>query len=371
MKSETSRVFGLDLLRATAIVMVVLSHALRFAPISDEYKQEVQLVLGYYGVELFFVLSGFLIGRILLRLTEHPISFKDLGLFWIRRAMRTLPAYYFMLFAAPLVYLVFFGETNLSLFQIAPYFLFLQNFTGPHPEFFGVAWSLSVEEWFYFLFALLLWIVAMCKNTFRESQSVLFVLFILLVVGIGIRAMSSEFGVVAQWDSEIRKVVIFRLDAVVYGVFAAWLLSKRKIDSKCRVCMLVVGLALLVVSIVTLLNSQEGSDAINFVNVNVIFPITGIAFCLIVPFFSSWSEQGVGSMRRLVSYVSLISYSLYLVHSLVWEVFLKSMSSDSTESAMWISFLEYLAFSLLAGVVLHYVVEAPFLRMRKKIFPRQ
>src|ERR1039458_8648984 len=82
------RNFGLDALRAAAIMMVLLCHmtgALKF--------------LGIYGVELFFVLSGFLIGDILIRSAARKgrFEFKDLTEFWTRRWFRTLPNYYWFL----------------------------------------------------------------------------------------------------------------------------------------------------------------------------------------------------------------------------------------------------------------------------------
>ena len=87
MKSS-QRNFGLDVLRAAAIVMVLVSHtanALNF--------------LGVYGVELFFVLSGFLIGDILIRSAarQSRFDFRDLAEFWTRRWFRTLPNYYWFL----------------------------------------------------------------------------------------------------------------------------------------------------------------------------------------------------------------------------------------------------------------------------------
>ena len=88
--SQTHRIYGLDILRALAILDIVVGHLL--------YR------IGYYGVvtifdgvNLFFVLSGFLIGQILIRLLDNGIQFKSLVNFWYRRWMRTLPAYFFIL----------------------------------------------------------------------------------------------------------------------------------------------------------------------------------------------------------------------------------------------------------------------------------
>ena len=92
MKPETERVFGLDVMRASAILLVLLGHATvwfaSFVPVFN-----IGCLGGYFGVELFFVLSGFLIGSILLRWLIDPGSTTTLFDFWRRRWLRTLPNY--------------------------------------------------------------------------------------------------------------------------------------------------------------------------------------------------------------------------------------------------------------------------------------
>src|SRR5579862_944601 len=91
-----SRVLGLDILRAFAILAVLQSHA--YFLIATHVDEHLYDALGIDGVTLFFVLSGFLIGRILLKkLRGTPFARQDLTDFWLRRWMRTLPAYYAVL----------------------------------------------------------------------------------------------------------------------------------------------------------------------------------------------------------------------------------------------------------------------------------
>src|SRR5215471_18931583 len=87
------RIYGLDIIRAVAILTVVYMHALLNFGIPAMYRYSIG-----DGVSIFFVLSGFLIGKILLKIINKPsVSFGDLKNFWFRRWMRTLPAYYFVL----------------------------------------------------------------------------------------------------------------------------------------------------------------------------------------------------------------------------------------------------------------------------------
>src|SRR5262245_16100295 len=89
-----TRVFGLDFLRALAILLVLVAHAsFMFLPLT--HRLEAWWMLGHLGVELFFVLSGFLIGSILARQAEE-VQF-SVGRFWARRWLRTLPNYYLFL----------------------------------------------------------------------------------------------------------------------------------------------------------------------------------------------------------------------------------------------------------------------------------
>lgn len=139
------RIFGLDVLRSFAIIMVLLSHSRIFfsASIDLQYLG----LFGYYGVELFFVLSGFLIGGVLLRNINSKSSWLEILNFYIYRWMRTLPSYYLVLLIYIFVDIMNSGTYDFHLYH----FVFLQNFFLSELNFFGVSWSLAIEEWFYLI----------------------------------------------------------------------------------------------------------------------------------------------------------------------------------------------------------------------------
>lgn len=142
----TDRVAGIDGLRAVAVIAVVLFHA-----------RVVGAELGWAGVELFFVISGFLITRILLELRANP---RYLQIFYTRRALRILPVYYFVvlvsaILAAPM------GK-SLSSLDLAFYIVYIQNYFPQIPTLMagGIpltshTWTLAVEEQFYWLWPLI------------------------------------------------------------------------------------------------------------------------------------------------------------------------------------------------------------------------
>lgn len=198
------RVYGLDLFRTTAIVLVIASH----------FARPLQ-ILGVLGVELFFVLSGYLIGGLFLRqvLATPNYRWTHLYDFLQRRWMRTLPNYY-LFFLVHLALSSILGSTSVS--GVALYPIFLQNLAWPISNFYSVSWSLAVEEWFYLLFpaavfGLLRW--------FSKPAAFVIVIALLVLVPLGIRlgrpAMSWEYG--------LRMVVACRMDALMFGVaLAVW-----------------------------------------------------------------------------------------------------------------------------------------------------
>lgn len=151
MVASTQRIRGFDGLRAIAFLLVFVSHKV-LVPVTEGY--------GTAGVWLFFVLSGFLITRIMLhsRLAIEQRGESQLSHlmdFWVRRSLRIFPVYYAFLASMTLLSLV--KPINLGTpFQQLSNFIFLSNvyieFHG-WPGQLGHLWSLSVEEQFYILFA--------------------------------------------------------------------------------------------------------------------------------------------------------------------------------------------------------------------------
>lgn len=146
----SSRLFGLDLLRALAIVGVLASHAGGvFAAWGGGRLPHLVAVSGTFGVTLFFVLSGFLVGGILRRALREGGT---LGRFLLRRWLRTVPLYWLAIAA-----LASLDPPPHLLRDVVRYATFTQNLLPPQLDwFFPVSWTLAVEEWFYAGFAVLL-----------------------------------------------------------------------------------------------------------------------------------------------------------------------------------------------------------------------
>jgi peptidoglycan/LPS O-acetylase OafA/YrhL len=131
----TNRVFGLDLLKAIAIIHVLIGHGGEMLEKANTNFPWIKLIS---GVSLFYVLSGFLIGKIIIKsfIIKPEFGIKDIFNFWTRRWLRTLPNYYLILIINILV--VYFGIINEDFSQFNwKFFFFLQNFTQP---FYGFFW---------------------------------------------------------------------------------------------------------------------------------------------------------------------------------------------------------------------------------------
>jgi peptidoglycan/LPS O-acetylase OafA/YrhL len=217
-KELQNRNFGLDLIRCLAILMVLTSHTL-LAFYNIPSLSAITFYLGILGVDLFFVLSGFLIGTILIKIHSKQVktTFSDIKGFWIRRWFRTLPNYFLIL----IVYLVFFRLYSLYIpyHKLPLYFVFLQNTFSTNAWFYGVSWSLSVEEWFYLLFPLCILFVQ--RFVLKSKQKViLYTVFCFLVACLSLRICVSLYAH-KGWDEGFRKQMPLRLDSIAVGVLAA------------------------------------------------------------------------------------------------------------------------------------------------------
>jgi peptidoglycan/LPS O-acetylase OafA/YrhL len=157
MNREAGHIAPLDGVRAIAILLVMVFHFSRGHGTAFWWRVTD---IGWAGVDLFFVLSGFLITGILVRTRDSSHYFRD---FYARRALRILPLYYGTLVVAFLVLPAFSGCPGIPLREQVPYWLYFANFAqgGGSPCFvLGHFWSLGIEEQFY-----LVWPIVVLRSS--------------------------------------------------------------------------------------------------------------------------------------------------------------------------------------------------------------
>ncbi len=351
----------LDSVRGVAVLMVIFYHAFywgmdfsRFPRIEGRLLQLTWV--GRLGVNLFFVLSGFLITGLLLNAKSRPDYYRK---FYIRRALRILPAYS----ATLLVLLV----TGVSLKFIGLSLLYLSNLT----PLFGVAiaypvlWSLAVEEHFY-----LLWPLAVRKFS---SRALLAGAAGMILVSPLLRWVSYEVQSRQGWVSyETFDYTWNSADGLACGAFLAlWLREfapDRKKFEKEIVALLVIGLALLPFG--TLSRHTATGAALQVTPWHFLF-VAVIGAALLAG--SRWGEA---ARCRLLEFFGEISYGLYLYHLLVFRGFEWLLNKGiirrpQIDPLLGLSIRLLICGGIAVGIawLSRRYIEEPFLRLKSRLAP--
>lgn len=383
MPVETRRrVFGLDLLRAAAILCVTFSHGFlsynlhlfvdHAAPFLRPAAKWINLTehAGALGVEIFFVLSGFLIGGILIRGQPDFRPFRSLLLFYGRRWFRTLPLFWFFVIVNVVLELVL-ANHRMGLVTVVEHALFLKNFQEIRLEFMPEAWSLAVEEWFYLLFPAMLWIgYRLWPGRFEAVFGAAAMFLFLASLGCRIHGAGLPG---SNWVNGQRCAVLYRFDSLMTGVIAAWFAHRRPSAwaRHAAVCA-VLGAVVLGVgyggifdwSSLGLPLAADGFYAKTF-RFNVIS--LGVAFLL--PMASCWRPRREMFFHTGIRKVALWSYAMYLVNWPLFQV-LNAPFLAGWHAAWWADHLFFLFKQLIlvaVSAVLYRFYEAPCTELRERL----
>lgn len=366
IRKPSKRIFGLDLLRVLSIVLVLTSHTSWIYPSSSSLLAKAVDMCGFFGVELFFVLSGFLVGSIVFKqFVRDDYSFDIIKTFIYRRLIRILPNYYLIILVnCAIGYFV-----GYSISESWRYFFFFQNFASPLLLFFPESWSMPIKEYGYLIAVLLLYVFSKIFVTVSRKT-----IFILVIIGMILfffltkihYNFSTQNTTIAQWDLSLRSVVIYRVDTVLMGVFFGfvsceypefWIKNKFKFAS--------IGFFLISFLLFCL----------GYLKLNILhFPLFWNVFCLplntlglvfFLPLFSSW-ELGPMQFRKPIEMISEISYAIYLLHySIV--IFLMNHFIDTSQFSMFqlhLFTLNYLIITIFLSYLLYYYFEKPMMKLR-------
>lgn len=356
LSTDTNRIFGLDIYRAVAIIIVVLAHG--------NFIIEGTILEGFPyfrfidGVDMFFVLSGYLIGGILLKIITKPAPFSIVALvsFWKRRWLRTLPNYYLVLLCNYFVVSQGIIKEDIEQFNFH-FFTFTQNFAGPFYGFFWESWSLSIEEWFYIFSPILIFILV--KKTTAKNA---FLLTVLLMIILPLLYRISIYDPNIDrftWDITFRKTVLCRLDSIGYGLLFAWV-NKYYFSAwkKWSIPTFVIGMAF----IVFILKFKMAPNT--FYKQTFYFSLVPFSAVLLIPLASRWKSAS-GLLPFAVQHISKISYSMYLINlALVAEV----IRDNFDPTGGWDSLSKYGLYwfvVVVASTMLYRFFEKPIMNMRE------
>lgn len=362
------RVFGLDLMRSMAIIMVLCSHILWIYNPNDGIIRQLFELFGFLGVEFFFVLSGFLIGRILYRIyMRDDFTIKSALGFLKRRWFRTLPNYYLVL----LINIIIATILGYPMPKLELYFVFLHNGFFKMSTFFPESWSLSVEEWAYIVLPLSLLLFSILFKPKNKNSFFLFVILLSILVFICFRIiyqLNTHSTTLDQWNVSIKSVMIYRLDAIFMGVLCAWIsINYATYWSKFKFLSAVIGVVLMMFIYFGLGYLQILPDTFPFIWNVVYLPLVSLSIAFFVPFFSQL-ETSIAIIKKPIIFISTISYSIYLLHySVILQLYMLFFDKNNqTLLHLHVITTFYLATVVIVSYLFYRFYEKPIMDLRDK-----
>jgi peptidoglycan/LPS O-acetylase OafA/YrhL len=339
---------SLDGIRAISFFLVFFSHAGLGG-----------VVPGGFGVNIFFLLSGFLITT-LLRMEFARSGHIDLGAFYVRRVLRILPPLYVTLALALVLCVIQSGPGSIpvpgTVAQALQVFNFYQIYADP-PTFLpgtGVLWSLAVEEHFYLVFPLLYaW---MCPRLSVRGQSAL--LLTMCAAALAWRCVLHYFHFRNSFDHTYMGTDA-RFDSILFGCVFAIAANPVLNDPLYRKSLREMRWLLPVSTVVLLTTFVIRNDSFRE---TLRYTVQGLAliplFMAAIYYQKSWPVRFLN--LPLVRFLGVLSYSLYLGHSIIMtsieRVWPTSIGSN----------MATLAGALCFATLVHYAVELPATRLRKR-----
>lgn len=342
---------GLEGLRGLAILLVLVFHAVPGA-----------LPGGFIGVDIFFVLSGFLITRILI--DEHLRHQKiNLATFYIRRCLRLMPALALMLGAFIIFTIVFYpreqqpslwGEAAISAIYMTNWARAFDLYTF---QFLGHTWSLAIEEQFYLLWPGLLYLLLKSRTSARYLG---WIILAIIVASVLWRAYLFVEGYSAM---RIYNGLDTRADGLMLGAGLAAILYAYPVGPDARLIPWLRAAGFGALASLALLASMATWD--NPLMIYGGYSLTGLlSACLL----ADMTINTDGQLRKLFSgtlirWIGQISYGLYLWHFPIYCALLKAGLNQ------WQTLLLGIPLSFVAASTSYYLLERPCLTLKKRYSP--
>lgn len=377
---DKERIKALDGLRAFAIISVLISHS--------AWKMNSQITVkigsadihnifynGWFGVDLFFVLSGFLIAS---QLLKRPLTRTSLRNFMCKRFFRIAPAYYISVFAT-LMYLHIYptiGEKPLSNMieiwglPLMSHIIFLHDYIGRFPWIDGIFWSIPIEIKFYMILPLLVYFLSHIKNNTHKIA----IISVAYIIYLSVRTfyIYTQYGVedveYLDYFFQIKTPFHMALDGLTIGVLCAFILQRDfikgvKSNTKLLDSLFYAGFTLFAILALT---PHFINDAATLFERTIMTSLFSLSFgiillCLIkgcsaTPFFSN----------NILSFIARISYSLYLTHT--YALSLQSVTIEklgnyiASPTTCWlVSMPIFFGCAIITATILYMTVEKPII----------
>ena len=339
----------LDGIRAMAALMVIFFHF--FSGVSSNNSFVLLLkkisIFGQTGVSLFFVLSGFLITRILLEAKNKANYFSS---FYVRRILRIIPLYYFFLIIFYFIVPLIFKSQVVSLNKQIYYWVYMQNFAmtfnwiAEGPLHF---WSLAIEEHFYIFWPFVIY--------FFNNTKILYAIAVLVLISFFTRyfLLSNNY--------DVFYFTFSRLDELALGALLAIIeMKKYYFKLQNRIFSMLLVSTLIISILIWFINNASGNDYLQIFK----FLVLGLAYFAFIGYIITSKNSNLLKkffQLKIFSFTGRISYGLYVYHPLCFSMFYKFFMFNN----IFLNFICCLLLSFLFATTSYYLIEVQFLKLKK------
>ncbi|OXG03720.1 acyltransferase [Flavobacterium piscis] len=365
---QNYRLRELDFLRGIAIVLVLMRH---------QQLYDFTTKMGWIGVDLFFVLSGFLVSGLLFR---EYLKFGNIqpGLFLIRRGFKIYPIYYLTYFLYLVSKII---KHQFELKGLLSDLFFVQNYVYGWGYAYIPSWSLAVEEHFYFSFALLLWLgikyswIDLKSGVERKISKFEIGIFLIMISCLIGRTISNIY---FQGNGDKNFTMShLRVDSLLSGTLVSYLYYFKK--EKLVLFFQSNKVVLMILSFVLLFFTPFVDFEDSFFVRTFGFTFLYISFAILLIYFlindninkqldTLFSKTGVD----IISKIGFSSYSIYIIHGFVNFIFalLNNFFLNNVLHQTVFFFITSVT-SVVSGILMTWYVEKYFLNTREKYFPNR
>jgi peptidoglycan/LPS O-acetylase OafA/YrhL len=357
----------LDFLRGIAILLVLLRHQPLFAWSTR---------MGWIGVDLFFVLSGFLVSGLLF---QEYLKFGDIkpARFLIRRGFKIYPIYY-ITYPLYLLFIYVSGRPRDKYRALAD-LTFTQNYTFGWGYAYAASWSLAVEEHFYIILSLVLWWSIKYKKirlTASDNENGLtnFQIFLISIMGICffLRLFNNYF--YPAYLPMNLTMTHLRIDSLLAGVFISYLYYfrleyfKTLFHSNRYLLYALCFLGLIWTPFIEPLESffaRVYGVAFLYSSFGILLTI----FLLTDEINEKLNKIFSNRIMNLISKIGYCSYSIYIIHSLIILLQNRFIAQYNYYDNVYVNFIVAATLSIIIGIAMTYTIEKYFLELRNRYFP--
>jgi len=356
------RNLGLDIARTLCVLIIIGMHTNNYlGPFAKVYKY--LFPVGYIAQDLLFALSGFLVGKQILRYVNTSSNQSGLLKFYKNRWLRIVPLYWAFLVVNLLLFFAIYQHSGLSFFNtnfsVAEYFFFFQNFAWQHPVFFPEIWPLAIEEWSFLLMPIAVYAgVRLFKKALTPKQLIALIVLQILIFS----ALRIDYILKANPDSDwgLRKIVLYRLDALLYG-FLALILFERfpAFFKRNRIYLLVGGMG------GSLLIYYGGLKLNGELYKSLLFTAVPLCCSMALTYFYASSFTALPArLKAMTTHISLMGYSLLLTHLYFLQFLMLCVyTPNSLPEALVFTLIYFTILSVLSTAIYNFV-ERPLLSKR-------